>query len=152
MVTAANEKTKNEEDEIIKRRGPDKQIIGIVNKTDVYESKYKEEYFQKNGVSYICCSAIDKEYRQKVIDFILGKMEKNRQNIEQTSIICTVRQEEVLKKAKEILQEMNEYLEKQEEIASIKAKEVLCLFEQFSGKSSAEEILNNVFSRMCVGK
>jgi tRNA modification GTPase len=152
LVTAANEKTKNEEDEIINRRGPDKKIIGIVNKTDIYESKHKEEYFQKKGISYMCCSAIDKEYRQKVIDFVLGQLEKNRLNIEQTSIICTIRQEEVLKKARNLLQEMNEYLEKQEEIAAIKAKDVLCMFEQFAGKSSAEEILNNVFSRMCVGK
>lgn len=145
-VTAANEEIKDQEKQI-----DNDTILGIINKTDLSPGKEKEEYFKKKEIPYIKIKAIDLNQRDKIISFIGRELRKNYKYQNECTIIATKRQERKIEEIVAIVEKIEKYINR-EEIISFYCNDILRKIEEFTGKITTEEILNNIFDEFCVGK
>ena len=152
LVVAADQGIRKEEIEVIKRKKQKGIIAGIVNKTDLEGGNEKCELFNKENIPYIKCSAIKKEERNTIIDFLKGIISEKKPYQIQKTIICNQRQENVLKKICIELEEMEKTVDIGEEIMAVHAYNILDYLDEYVGKSNKEEIINKIFSEFCIGK
>jgi tRNA modification GTPase len=152
LVTAADDSLKSEEREVVSRRAKKGLLVGVVNKVDLERGEDKRQFFERNGIPFVCAAAIRRDQRSLVVDFLSAILEGVRGQLDEVSILCTKRQEAIAKKISEELFCMEAAEENTEEIMAVHARNVLELLDEFVGRSTPEEVLNTVFEQFCVGK
>jgi len=152
LVTAADDKLRSEEREVVGKRAKRGLLVGVVNKVDLERGEEKREFFERNGVPFVCTAAIQRDQRRPVVDFLSATLEGARAHLEEGSILCTKRQEIIAKKISEELFCMETAEKNSEEIMAVHARNVLELLDEFVGKCTPEETLNTVFEQFCIGK
>ncbi len=129
-------------------------IIRIINKSDLTQ-KIEKKKIQSNGIPLLTISAtkgdgissLEKQlYRCVVNDD--GKI------FSEEIIVTNMRHWEALNKALESLKKATEETEKRvsSEFISLYLRDALDYLGQITGKVTREDILNNIFSKFCIGK
>ena len=152
IIDSSKELTK-EDYEILNIVNPKKTIV-ILNKMDL-ETKVNEK---TEGISdfknVIKISAL----KQKGIDSLYEKISElfnlNEINLENETIITNERHKNLIKKAITNLNKAKESLNKNMpiDIIAISLKDMLSNLGEITGEEASEEIINEIFSRFCLGK
>ncbi|WP_185855758.1 tRNA uridine-5-carboxymethylaminomethyl(34) synthesis GTPase MnmE [Blattabacterium cuenoti] len=130
---------------------PDKTIFSIANKSDI--SSFKDFYNIESKVSYFFeISANNYNGIQKILN-TLGKVFIEKLKSKKT-VITQSRHYEVFKHSLKEISLAYKAFNKgfSEEIISIHIKQVLHYLGKITGEITSEEILNNIFSKFCIGK
>jgi tRNA modification GTPase len=149
-VTGANESFSNEEiDEIRSLDG--KELICVINKTDLIEGKRKKETLKEIKINALEVSIKERKNIEKIIDKIEEYIKRIYGQIEIPDILLNKRQEEIGISLKEqLVCALNSW--DSVEIAAHHLKKGIDLFEELYGKIDNEEILNTIFNSFCIGK
>jgi tRNA modification GTPase len=138
-----------EEDKKIYDKIKDKPHIIVVNKSDLNNKPI--DFFEKYD-NIVYTSAINnqgiKELEEKIITS-LGIIEK------EDDLFINLRQSTLLKQAKEKIEEIENhinYLINNKEILMIYIQEALNYLDEVVGAISTEDVLDNIFSKFCIGK
>ena len=124
--------------------------IIILNKSDTLNKKEKLIATNNNKVN-IVMSAKNKVKAKKLIKKIEKKLSQETQRSD-SFYVTSIRQKEVLQKIKIILKTLLKLETPELEIISINIKDAISQFDWLLGKTTPDDILNNVFSNFCVGK
>jgi len=137
------------EDKKIYDKIKDKPHIIVVNKSDLNNKPI--DFFEKYG-NIVYTSVINnqgiKELEEKIITS-LGIIEK------EDDLFINLRQSTLLKQAKEKIEEIENhinYLINNKEILMIYIQEALNYLDEVIGAISTEDVLDNIFSKFCIGK
>lgn len=149
-VTAANEKLNDEEiDEIKKISG--KEMIGVINKSDLDTGKEKKEFFIKNNIEKIEVSVKTGENIKMLYDKIALIINAIHKKIEIPDVFLNKRHEEIGKTIfNETMSAKKEW--GRPEIAAFHIKKAINKIDELIGKTDNENVLNNIFNQFCVGK
>lgn len=138
-----------EEDKKIYDKIKDKPHIIVVNKSDLNNKPI--DFFEKYD-NIVYTSVINnqgiKELEEKIITS-LGIIEK------EDDLFINLRQSTLLKQAKEKIEEIENhinYLINNKEILMIYIQEALNYLDEVVGAISTEDVLDNIFSKFCIGK
>jgi tRNA modification GTPase len=138
-----------EEDIKIYDKIKDKPHIIVVNKSDLNNKPI--DFFEKYD-NIVYTSVINnqgiKELEEKIITS-LGIIEK------EDDLFINLRQSTLLKQAKEKIEEIENhisYLINNKEILMIYIQEALNYLDEVVGAISTEDVLDNIFSKFCIGK
>ena len=124
--------------------------IAVLNKTDLL-SKDQESEAKNTSTNAVFVSAKDKTG----INLLIEKIEKKLNTItnhDQSEHITSLRQEQLLIKIKKTVLPIIKHQETNIEIIAHHTKEAINHFDHLLGKTSVEDILDDVFSNFCVGK
>ncbi len=141
----------SEEDMSIYEKVKDRETIVVINKIDLGEVSLPLEIFE--GHSIIKVSALTGHGLKDLEEEILKKAGALAQ--EGLTIYVSVRHEELLKKAKEILKGFKRTYGKEDispEIAMLDIREAADHLGEIVGYITTEEVLGSIFSRFCIGK
>ena len=134
----------NSEDEKILSLVKDKNLLFVINKTDV--SEFKDE----RADLYI--SALNKTNIEELSKAIFEKTIGNGIDVN-GDFLCEERHFEALSRAKEKLQSALNAIELVTlDLLAIDVKDAWDALGEISGKTATEEIINNIFAKFCVGK
>ena len=134
----------NSEDEKILSLVKDKNLLFVINKTDV--SEFKDE----RADLYI--SALNKTNIEELSKAIFEKTIGNGIDVN-GDFLCEERHFEALSRAKEKLQLALNAIELVTlDLLAIDVKDAWDALGEISGKTATEEIINNIFAKFCVGK
>ena len=138
-----------EEDKKIYDKIKDKPHITVVNKSDLNNKPI--DFFEKYD-NIVYTSVVNnqgiKELEEKIITS-LGIIEK------EDDLFINLRQSTLLKQAKEKIEEIENhinYLINNKEILMIYIQEALNYLDEVVGAISTEDVLDNIFSKFCIGK
>ncbi|WP_185850742.1 tRNA uridine-5-carboxymethylaminomethyl(34) synthesis GTPase MnmE [Blattabacterium cuenoti] len=130
---------------------PFKKILVVANKSDL--SSFKDFYQIKSKVPYFFEISAEKKHGIKemlhtLCNFFMKKLKKR--NI----VLTQNRHYEALKKTLKEILIAHHSLKKNlsEEFISIHIKEALRFLGEISGEVTNEDVLNNIFSKFCIGK
>ncbi len=127
-----------------------KNQITVLNKTDLLSEDQKST-MRNTNTKAIFVSAKDKTG----INFLIEKIEKKLNTItnhNQNEHITSPRQEQLLIKVKKTILPIIQNQETNIEIIAYHTKEAINHFDHLLGKTSVDDILDDVFSNFCVGK
>ena len=138
-----------EEDKKIYNEIKDKPHIIVVNKSDLNNKPI--DFFEKYD-NIVYTSVINnqgiKELEEKIIAS-LGIIEK------EDDLFINLRQSTLLKQAKEKIEEIENHINfliNNKEILMIYIQEALNYLDEIVGAISTEDVLDNIFSKFCIGK
>jgi tRNA modification GTPase len=152
-VTAANEELKPEEIELIEcRKSRMQRLIAVINKIDLDLGADKEKTMYTNNIQHIKTALIKDSAKEAVVEFIKKCIQPVIDTTKQSCILFNTRQEACLVKVQKELSDIKTLKPGQEEILAYHCKTILDIFDEFTGKKSSEEIINQIFSQFCVGK
>ena len=133
-----------EDDEKIYTLIKDKNSIVVINKTD--KSDYKDE----RADVYI--SALKKQNVDRLRDIMFEKTVGTGIDLN-GDFLCEERHYDALSRAKERLQSAIENIDSVSlDVLAIDIKDAWDALGEISGKTATEEIIDNIFSKFCVGK
>ena len=127
-----------------------KNQITVLNKIDLL-SKDQKSAINDTNTSTVFVSAKDKTG----INFLIEKIEKKLTTItkhDQNEHITSLRQEQLLIKINKTILPIIKHQETNIEIIAHHTKEAINHFDHLLGKTSVDDILDDVFSNFCVGK
>ncbi|MDQ7055381.1 MAG: tRNA uridine-5-carboxymethylaminomethyl(34) synthesis GTPase MnmE [Persephonella sp.] len=139
-----------EEDMEIYEKVKNKNPIIVGNKLDLILDKKEKKYYFKDVIPV---SSKTLQNFDQLEEKILQKL--NLLEEADTDIYINLRHYELLKKAKEVIEEVLkeiEYLLSNREILMLEISEAVKALEEITGEITTEDILGNIFSRFCIGK
>jgi tRNA modification GTPase len=151
-VTAANDDIKEQEKEL--QSIENKKVIGIINKCDIANGLKKEALFKELDIQFIKTSLISKHKAEieAVIKFITDEIKGIYDNYESDCIIANKRQETILESICLEINTIEKHKITQEELLAQYIREILEKLDEFTGKVTTEEVLNQIFDEFCIGK
>ena len=134
----------SEEDERIYRMVKDKNLLFVVNKTD------KSDYVDERADVYI--SALKRENVERLKELMFEKTVGNGLDLN-GDFLCEERHYNALIKAKQKLLDALLVIGKVNlDILAIDVKDGWDALGEISGRTATEDIINDIFSKFCVGK
>jgi tRNA modification GTPase len=149
-VTAADEKVSD-----LEKRLPELQmrkVLGIVNKIDRSDGIEKMEMFDSFSIPHLETTALLKENRETVENFIVSGIREIVKEIRYDCVIGTKRQEKLVQRIIAILNSIDIEELPAEEIIAEQCREILGILDEYTGKTTSEEIINTIFNEFCIGK
>ena len=132
-----------------------KKSIIILNKMDL-ETKIDEnnEEIKKTNSKIIKISALKQEGIEKLYDEIEKLFGLNEINLDNEVLITNIRHKELISKAIEDVKKAKETVNKKMplDIIAIFMKNILEDLAQITGEEVTEDIINEIFSKFCLGK
>jgi tRNA modification GTPase len=141
-----------DEDEQIYHDIRAKKIVTAINKTDLPQKLKKELITTKKLAPVDVCaltgSGLD-ELREALYQAVVGKEQKSP-----AILITNVRHRDALIKANEATQRAVSCMTEEEplEFTAFELREALSRLGEITGETCTDEILNDIFSRFCIGK
>ena len=132
-----------EEDEKIYASVKDKNVIFVVNKTDLSDEK------DKRADVYISAASGEnvEELKKMLYERVVGKVDTN------ADYLCEERHLAALSEARDKIASALSVLGKEPlDILAIDVRAAWQSLGEITGKTATEEIINNIFSKFCVGK
>ena len=148
-VTAADVKLSVYERENILRR---ERTICVISKKDLASTKEKEILLEREGIPYVCACLNGKESKDMVISFIEKQINEKIGSIEMPVFVRNKRQEIVIRNLLEDLKSAKGGRINGEEICAAFLQKALDDIGQFVGETTADDIINEIFSEFCIGK
>lgn len=152
IIDSSKELTK-EDDEILNLVDPNKTII-ILNKIDI-EQKIYENHIKLNKFFHIIkMSALKEIGKEDLYKKISELFNFNKINFDNDVIITNKRHQYLIKKAYNHLNEAKNSINNKMpiDILAIGIRDVLIDLGEITGEEVGEEIINEIFSRFCLGK
>lgn len=142
-----------EDNEILSIVNPEKTIV-ILNKMDLEPIINENTENLKGFKNIIKISALKKEGIDNLYEKILELFNFNEINFDNDIIITNERHKNQIQKAINNLNKAKESLNKNMpiDIIAISLKDVLENLGEITGEEASEEIINEIFSRFCLGK
>ena len=142
----------DKEDEKILKLIKDKTKIILLNKMDLNKNKIEKEMFLNNEFipfSTNTGEGVDKLYNKIIELFNIEKIEINNE-----AIISNIRQKEHVDKSIKALTETRKAIKEKMpiDIIAIGIKEILEELGTITGQNVTEDIINEIFSKFCLGK
>jgi tRNA modification GTPase len=152
-IIDASKELNQEDIEILEFTNPEKTII-LLNKIDLGEKIDENITELKKFKNIIKISALKKEGIEKLYDKISELFNLNAVNFDNNIIITNERHKTQIRKAINNLDKAMESLEQNMpiDIVAISLKDVLTDLGEITGEEASEEIINEIFSRFCLGK
>ena len=153
LIIDASKKLSNEDIEILGFVDPKKTII-ILNKMDLEQKVDVNEKEISKFQNIIKISALKKEGIEDLYEKIGNMFNLNQINVDSDIVITNQRHKCQIEKAIKNLNLALESLEKNMpiDIVAISLKDVLSDLGEITGEEASEEIINEIFSRFCLGK
>lgn len=156
LVIAIFDKTKKllEEDYQILNEIKNKNAIILLNKKDLKQDKIKEEQFKKYTDNILDVSIKNNEGIEELYNKMTDMFSTNEIQVENTSIITNIRHKEAIKKSKESIYKALEAIKNGMtiDIVAIYLKEAIESLNTITGENVTEDIINDIFSKFCLGK
>jgi tRNA modification GTPase len=151
-----SQRLENEDYEIVKtiQRLKPIKFLRVINKFDL-QQRIETERIKSDDITLISISAINGDGIDKLEKELFISVIENGNNIFLEKVLVTnVRHWEALTKALEGIQKALAETEKgaSAEFIALYLREALNYLEQITGKVTSEDILNNIFSKFCIGK
>ena len=147
----------NQEDhnllEKLKKSYPDSLII-IGNKKDRSVNNLTINELEKTGLPLIKVSAKTGEKIGLLEKEIINKLKSNNDILNEDIIISNQRQFDILNRTNEALNKALEATENKMgfEFIAVDMKNAIDLLSEITGEITSDDILNNIFSKFCIGK
>lgn len=153
LIIDASKKLSDEDIEILGFVEPKKTII-ILNKMDLEQKVDVNEKEISKFQNIIKISALKKEGIEDLYEKIGNMFNLNQINVDSDIVITNQRHKCQIEKAIKNLNLALESLEKNMpiDIVAIGLKDVLSDLGEITGEEASEEIINEIFSRFCLGK
>lgn len=153
LIIDASKKLSDEDIEILGFVEPKKTII-ILNKMDLEQKVDVNEKEISKFQNIIKISALKKEGIEDLYEKIGNMFNLNQINVDSDIVITNQRHKCQIEKAIKNLNSALESLEKNMpiDIVAISLKDVLSDLGEITGEEASEEIINEIFSRFCLGK
>ena len=153
LIIDASKKLSDEDIEILGFVEPKKTII-ILNKMDLEQKVDVNEKEISKFQNIIKISALKKEGIEDLYEKIGKMFNLNQINVDSDIVITNQRHKCQIEKAIKNLNLALESLEKNMpiDIVAISLKDVLSDLVEITGEEASEEIINEIFSRFCLGK
>ena len=153
LIIDASKKLSDEDIEILGFVEPKKTII-ILNKMDLEQKVDVNEKEISKFQNIIKISALKKEGIEDLYEKIGKMFNLNQINVDSDIVITNQRHKCQIEKAIKNLNLALESLEKNMpiDIVAISLKDVLSDLGEITGEEASEEIINEIFSRFCLGK
>ena len=153
LIIDASKKISDEDIEILGFVEPKKTII-ILNKMDLEQKVDVNEKEISKFQNIIKISALKKEGIEDLYEKIGNMFNLNQINVDSDIVITNQRHKCQIEKAIKNLNLALESLEKNMpiDIVAISLKDVLSDLGEITGEEASEEIINEIFSRFCLGK
>lgn len=119
-----------------------------IEKFEKYVLKIIRKKFPKNWIEIISCSLKENINTENIKD----KIKKIIGEIDNDTILIDEFQYEILKKVIEILNKTIRDFNLSIEVIAINLKEALNCIAELTGENITETVINNMFSRFCIGK
>ncbi len=156
LIIAIFDKTKklSEEDFEILESLKEKNAIILLNKNDLKENNLEREVIEKYNKPVIETSIISDEGLEELYNKMVELFDVKEIKSENSSIITNIRHKELIKKAKEsILGAVQAIKDKMPvDITAIYLKEAIQEMNKITGEDVTEDIINDIFSKFCLGK
>ena len=139
--------------EILENVNPNKTII-ILNKKDLEQKINKDTEKINKFKNVIQISALKKEGIEELYEKITELFNLNQINVDNDIIITNERHKNQIQKAIKNLNEAKKSLNNNMpiDIVAISLRDVLTDLGEITGEEASEEIINEIFSRFCLGK
>lgn len=156
LVIAIFDKTKEllEEDYQILNEIKNKNAIILLNKKDLKQDKIKIEQFKKYSDDILNVSIKNNDGIEELYNKMTDMFSTNEIQAENTSIITNIRHKEAIKKSKECVYKALEAIKNGMtiDIVAIYLKEAIESLNAITGENVTEDIINDIFSKFCLGK
>lgn len=151
VTSAASESLTPEELAILERRGALK-TIAVLNKLDLGPGRLKKEVLELRGIATISVCLLKDEDKKSVRLFFSEQLKPVMEEYSVVSFLLNTRQEAAAMKALEELQAIEIAGLVSEDQIAFHIKSALGHLGEFVGASASDKILDEVFSRFCIGK
>jgi len=139
------------EEEILQSAAPS-NMIGAINKCDLAHGEGLKSAMTGKGIEHVAMSITPKYNTDQFIMLLERKISDIIHQAGNPGLIINQRQEQVLRSAREQIENGLNAITAGVEVAVEYLNEALQIIDQFNGKTPTEEILNTIFSRFCIGK
>ena len=147
-----NDITKDDEEilDLIKN----KNAIVVLNKTDLQQNDKLVDRIQKLNKKIVKISALKKEGINELYKEIANLFNLNKINIEAENIITNTRHKDLIIKAIQNIDKSIETINNDVpiDIIAIYIKNILEYLGKITGENVSEDIINEIFSKFCLGK
>ena len=130
---------------------PDKNLVIVVNKIDIGDSKLIESHF--NDFNHVCISAKDGINIDKLKDQISSCIDLNEINTN-SSVVTNSRHYDLLYKSsfeiENVLKGIDDKISG--DLLAIDIRQALQYLGELTGEVTNDEVLGNIFSKFCIGK
>jgi len=133
----------------------DKNLIVILNKIDLNQKIFNNnEKLLRFTKDIINISAKNKTGIDKLYEKITEMFNLNKINLDNEIVITNQRHKNLIRQAKESIKKAKEALELNMpvDLVSIHIKETLEKLNSITGESVSEDVINEIFSKFCLGK
>ena len=132
----------------------DKNAIIVLNKTDLKQNENLTKEIKKINKNIVKISALKNEGINELYKEISNLFNLNKINIEAENIVTNTRHKELIIKAIENIDKAIETINKNVpvDIIAIYIKEILEYLGKITGENVSEDIINEIFSKFCLGK
>ena len=144
-----------EEDKKILNIIKNKKSIIILNKIDLYKKISKNDQMLTSvSKKIIEISALNKEGIENIYNSISEMFNLNEINLDNEILITNIRHKDLINKALEKIQETKTTIKNNMpiDIIAIYIKDILEALGSITGEEVSEDIINEIFSKFCLGK
>ena len=132
----------------------DRKAIILINKRDIEDKKIEKNKLQELNKPIIEISALNREGINDLYKEITNLFKLNEININNEVIITNIRHLDLIRRAKEnainAINTINANMPI--DIISINIKDIIDCLNSITGESTSEDIINDIFSKFCLGK
>ena len=136
--------------EIIK----DKNAIIVLNKIDLSVNKTTEEKIKSLNKDIVKISALERKGIEEIYDKIVKLYDLNKINIEGENIVTNARHQNLINQSlislEKAINTINSGMPL--DIIAIDVKDILENLGKITGKNVSEDVINEIFSKFCLGK
>lgn len=132
-----------------------KKSIILLNKIDEADNKLENDYNIKQiNKPVIKISAKTKQGLENLYEQILKMFKLSEIEINDGEVITNIRHKNQIRKAIDALEQAKQGLEQEMpiDIIAVSLKEALEDLSEITGENVSEDIINNIFSKFCLGK
>ena len=132
-----------------------KKAIIILNKTDLKEKiNENDQKIKETGATVIKISALKKEGIENLYDEITKMFDLNQINLDQETVITNVRHKNLIDQAIESTKKAKDTMEQKMpiDIIAIFIKDILEDLGKITGEIVTDDIIDEIFSKFCLGK
>ena len=132
-----------------------KKAIILLNKTDLKEKiNENDQKIKETGATVIKISALKREGIENLYDEITKMFDLNQINLDQETVITNVRHKNLIDQAIESTKKAKDTMEQKMpiDIIAIFIKDILEDLGKITGEIVTDDIIDEIFSKFCLGK
>ena len=132
----------------------DRKAIILINKKDIYDKKIERDKLEELNKPIIDISALNKDGINELYEEITKLFKLNEININNEVIITNIRHLDLIRRAKENVENAINTINSNMpiDIISINIKDIIDCLNSITGENTSEDIINDIFSKFCLGK